>query len=224
MNFHPENELIKSFARGSLVSPLGIMVSAHVNTCSECSRQYQNYIQEFAEELESETFILDGQELEDNFLSVMNKINNDQTIASNKINKFKLDVSGQVIELPAAMNFLADQKISWKEFGKKNAIAPVSVSKEGNLYLIYIGPGESVPHHDHSGIEYTFVAAGSFDDGIASFTTGDFSVSKSGYSHTPKATSSDGCLVISWVEGRLNYFNGILKPLNSILWWYLHRA
>jgi putative transcriptional regulator len=122
------------------------------------------------------------------------------------------------------MSFLKGRQIPWKEFGKNNAIAPVVMSQKGNFYLIYIGPGEIIPQHDHSDIEYSYLVAGSYNDGITTFKTGDFSVSKHGQIHSPQATSDDGCLVISWVEGRLNYFRGFLKPLNSILWWYLHKA
>ncbi len=223
---HPQVHFIQAFAKGDLPSPVATMVSAHLEICEDCQSSYREMIRLESKVLENEIYNLGKSELDKAFESVMGKIDSEMSKAPENLSNenIKIEISGQVIELPRAMNFLKDQKIAWKEFGKKNAIAPVSVGARGNFYLIYIGPGESVPHHDHSGLEYSYVAAGSYDDGISNFNTGDFSVSSSGYTHSPRATSADGCLVISWVEGRLNYFGGILKPLNSLLWWYLHRA
>lgn len=223
---HPQEQVIQAFAKGSLMSPIATMVSAHLEICKICEAHYRSLIDSEAKSLENEAYNLSTSDMDKAFHSIMGKIDSQAIDSYRDLNEdaVSIEISGQIIQLPRAMNFLKDQKIPWKEFGKKNAIAPVSMSPQGNFYLIYIGPGESVPQHDHSGLEYSYVAAGSYEDGISTFNTGDFSVSGSGYTHSPKATSSDGCLVISWVEGRLNYFDGILKPLNSLLWWYLHRA
>lgn len=223
---HPQESLLQAYTQGSLISPIATMVAAHLEVCDYCQTAYQQMLNSEAQDMEKGTHFLSQKEMDNSFEMLMNKVTTikPETTMIRSEEAVKIEISGQIIQLPSAMNFLRDQKIPWKEFGKKNAIAPVSMGPEGNFYLIYIGPGESVPQHDHSGLEYSYVAAGSYDDGITTFNTGDFSVSGSGYSHSPTATSSDGCLVISWVEGRLNYFDGIFKPLNSLLWWYLHRA
>lgn len=221
---HPQDQLIEQLANGDVLTPLATLISSHVEVCSECREKYNFYLSEGAKELtanqKSDDFNMD-----DIFTSVLGKIEAQEYDAENaKEENLTVTISGEVIELPSALNFLRGQNIPWKEFGKKNAIAPVSLGKEGNLYLIYIGPGECVPQHDHSGSEYSYVVAGSYNDGFSHFETGDFSLSEKGHEHSPKATSDDGCLVVSWVEGRLNYFSGIFKPLNSLLWWYLHKA
>lgn len=222
---HPQKQLIQDFAQGSLISPLVTMVSAHLEICDVCQAQYHEMLKGEAIALEDEPSFLSRNEMNGAFDSIMDKIHSKASELKGVTDEsVKVEISGRVIELPRSMSFLKDQKIPWKEFGKKNAIAPVLKTSKGNFYLIYIGPGESVPGHDHSGLEYSYVAAGSYEDGISAFNTGDFSVFGSGYTHSPKATSSDGCLVISWVEGRLNYFEGILKPFNSLMWWYLHRT
>lgn len=223
---HPQEQVIQDFAKGSLIPGVATLVSAHLEVCENCHAHYRQIIAAEAKALEAAVYNLSKSQMDKEFDSIMNKIDSESMHSVDIFaqESVSIEISGQVIQLPRAMSFLKDQKIPWKEFGKMNAIAPVSMGPQGNFYLIYIGPGESVPKHDHSGLEYSYVAAGSYEDGISIFNTGDFSVSGSGYTHSPKATSSDGCLVISWVEGRLNYFDGLLKPLNSLLWWYLHRA
>lgn len=226
MNHHPQNQTIEKYAMGELSAPLSSMVSAHLEECQECSLKYRDVVVRESAQLESGSFPVAQNELDRAFSAVMAGISeiSQEKITSQTLDNVSINISGQVIPLPRSMNFLRDKKIAWKEFGKRNAIAPVVITPEGNFYLIYIGPGESVPQHDHTHAEYSYVVAGSYHDGFSTFETGDFSVSEKGCLHSPKAVSDDGCLVISWVEGRLNYFNGILKPLNSILWWYLHRA
>lgn len=226
MIHHPKNEILELFTTGKLLNPLALMVTAHLNLCKQCSTIYQNLLKIKSANLETSHLQQTDIELDLAFSSVLKMINTDSEISNVKAQTKEtvIDISGQSISLPSSFNFLQNYQINWKEFGNKNAIAPLTISPEGNFYLIYIGPGESVPEHDHSGAEYSYVAAGSYFDGNSNFSTGDFSVSFQNHRHNPKATSDDGCLVISWVEGRLNYFKGIFKPLNTILWWYLHRA
>lgn len=231
MIHHPNDTLILKFSKAEIFSPLASMVSAHIEKCYECREKYQNYLnQESLEEQNSKNDAdLNGNDIANALHLVMNKIGKENDILSppkriEEVEDFFIEVSGEKIQLPRSMNFLKKQTIPWKEFGKKNAIAPVVVTKEGTFYLIYIGPGEAVPHHGHTEIEYSYVAAGAFEDGLSSYETGDFSFTNNTHYHTPKALSDDGCLVISWVEGRLNFFTGFLRPLNNLLWWYLHKA
>lgn len=226
MIHHPQKSIIGKYSKGELLTPLATLVSAHLEVCQTCSSHYSDMIHADALDFESSSIDFSNNTIDHAFGLVMNKIENPDIFhsADNESENIMLRVSGQVIPLPRSMNFLKDKQIPWKEFGQKNAIAPILTGAEGNLYLIYMGPGETVPKHNHEGMEYSYVVAGTYDDGISSFTTGDFGFFTQTTTHSPRATSDDGCLVISWVEGRLNYFDGWLKPLNSILWWYLHRA
>lgn len=225
MIHHPAKSIVSKFATGELLTPLASMISAHLELCSECKQQYKDLLDIEADQFKNEPVQLSDKEVNDAFSLFMNNIDSKkESLPKAENESFILNVSGENIILPHSLSFLKEQKITWKEFGNKNAIAPVITSKEGNFYLIYIGPGESVPEHSHTEIEYSYVVAGSYEDGISKYETGDFSYTDRTHRHSPHATSHDGCLVISWVEGRLNYFKGILSPLNSLLWWYLHRA
>lgn len=225
MTHHPQTELMTKYSIGDVPSYLASMVSAHLDLCEECRLNYSHSIKKESHKMELESYDLSDADINDAFEFVMKKISLPISVTNeNQISDNSFNVGGQVIQLPRSLNFLKERQILWKEFGKNNAIAPIAITPQGNLYLIYIGPGERVPEHNHSNIEYSYVVAGSYDDGHSVYNTGDLSFSNHETSHSPMATSDDGCLVVSWVEGRLNYFGGFLKPLNSILWWYLHRA
>lgn len=227
MNHHPHSDLLSQFAKGELVTPLSSMISAHIELCSDCKKAYKLLTEQEGEELVCAQSEMSATDLDDSFEGFLDLI--ERHTANSACSKGSegavVNVLGRSFHLPRAFGFLQDQIIEWKEFGKKNAVAPMSFSQEkGTFYLIYIGQGERVPEHGHSGSEFSYVAAGSYEDGISKYETGDFSLFDSSQMHSPVATSSDGCLVVSWVEGRLNYFTGILKPLNPLLWWYLRRA
>jgi len=226
MNHHPKPDVLKQFANGEIVTPLASMVSAHVGVCEHCHALYQEFLAEQERDFKIGESIISSSELKESFDSLMTQVaHSDLSQTHNsESDKVEISVSGENFILPDTFNFLKDLNIPWKEFGKRNAIAPVVTSVLGNFYLIYIGPGEQVPEHAHSNNEYSFVVSGSYKDGKTTFVDGDFAVFEKDHTHTPTAVSADGCLVVSWVEGRLNFFKGILSPLNSFLWWYLHRA
>ena len=230
MIHHPDETLILKFSRAEILSPLASMLSAHIEECNECKKKYQEHLNQAFLMPDNVKSVLDlnNDEISSALHLVMNKIEQQknesiiQEKEAKKVADLFIEVSGERIQLPRSMKFLKDQPIPWKEFGKKNAIAPVVTTKEGTFYLIYIGPGETVPHHGHTEIEYSYVAAGAYEDGLSSYETGDFSFTNKSHYHTPKAVSDDGCLVISWVEGRLNFFTGFLKPLNNLLLSLIH--
>ncbi|MGE3609521.1 MAG: cupin domain-containing protein [Bacteriovoracaceae bacterium] len=225
MNHHPQPDVMLEYAQGNILSPLSVMVAAHLEVCKECRDQYTKTLEKLTKP-DAEVFQVPSDEMNSALNNIFNMIDQgvEEIKPAKELSPFEITVAGQVIPLPRSMSFLKDQVIPWKEFGKQNAIAPVISQENGRFYLIYMGPGETVPHHDHNGREFSYVVAGTYNDGISNFSSGDFSVFKKGDQHTPHATSDDGCLVVSWVEGRLNFFTGIFKPLNRILWWYLHKA
>lgn len=94
----------------------------------------------------------------------------------------------------------------------------------GSLLFIYVGPGEAIPEHGHAGKEYGCVIEGKFEGHGQNFSTGDFTFYDKNTHHSPKALSEEGCLVLVWLEKRLNFLSGPLKPLNPLLWWYLNRV
>jgi anti-sigma factor ChrR (cupin superfamily) len=106
-------------------------------------------------------------------------------------------------------------------FGKGGKIC--KLGDEGNkaLFLIHLSFNEEVPLHSHEGAEHSYVISGSYTADGVQFETGDFSTSTESVTHAPKAGSEDGCLLLSSVENRLNFFQGWLSPLNGLLWWVL---
>ncbi|WP_417335827.1 cupin domain-containing protein [Halobacteriovorax marinus] len=225
VGYHPDHKILEKYATGDLGVGISLLVSAHLDHCEQCSRHVSQLtadaVNSFMEPVTDISYNLDS-ELDQLIGSIDTEVLNKSSVQREEDGK--VTFLDKTFTLPRSMAYLASKELNWKEFGKNSRIAPVETTEEGNLYFIYLDKNEEVPQHGHEGIEYSYVAAGSYGSQSDIFNTGDFSSFDSQIIHTPKALSDDGCLVISWVEKRLNFFTGIFSPLNKIMWWYLHKA
>ena len=225
LKYHPDQKLLEQYATGGLGVGISLLVSAHLEHCQQCSKQMAHLtdraVEKFMMPASEVSYDLDN-EL-NHLLSKIDTIETYDDIAENN-DVAQISFLDKKFFLPKGMGHLASKELNWKEFGKNSRIAPVEVTEQGNLYFIYLDKNEEVPLHGHEGIEYSYVAAGSYASCSDVFNTGDFSSFDSHIKHAPKALSDDGCLVISWVEKRLNFFTGVFSPLNKLMWWYLHKA
>ena len=223
--YHPNDSLIAEYAKGTISPGLGLLVSAHIKQCEECFFKIENLSAREAQSLKE----AQGESpinLDEAFDALMGEIDEivEPALQEEESPAQTLHVKGQEFTLPLGLTFALEKPVNWKEFGKKSCIAPVMETERGNLYFIYLGPGEEIPNHDHEAVEYSYVVQGCYESQGHFLSTGTFSQFNNGEQHSPRAVSDDGCLVVSWVEKRLNFFTGVFYPLNKLLWWYLHKA
>lgn len=223
MKHHPSNEVLKKYAEAELNESLSSVVSAHIEQCSMC-RSSVNSIEKFlATDLYSKTS--PSQESLDSIWSnITGKLDAKprQEKSSDLSKPTHITVGDQTFEMPRSLRNINLPDMKWMSFGREGKIARLKGDESSSLLLIYLGPNEEVPLHSHSGAEYSYVISGSFAASGTVFETGDFAFSDNTDVHTPKATSPDGCLLVSNVEERLNFFQGLLKPLNWIFWKFLN--
>ena len=226
--YHPDIELIKKYESGELEAGLGLLVKTHLNNCEACRVRAESELERQASDFfhSSDTTQISPDQSDDIFNSIFEKVEGAQPkVERNNINgPATLKFHDKTFLLPDTLSFVSDKDISWKEFGENSAVAQVTSGKAGGLFFIYLGPGETIPKHGHHGREYSYVLDGHYSSDGHRLDTGDFSTFEESDIHEPSTTSEDGCLVISWVENRLNFLHGIFAPLNRLLWWYLKRS
>lgn len=222
ISHHPKPDLIQKFAQGDLQAPLASVVSAHIEFCSVCSRKVKSLEAELAEDFFSNSLSCQKSEKKDAWSQLASRLQSTPAQRSENTHAGVLEIEGQSFSLPRSLKSLGSSNIEWMPFGQGGKITKLAEKSNENLFLIYLASGETVPTHSHEGVEYTYVISGSFKANGQEFTTGDFSISDQSTLHAPQATSDDGCLILSSVEERLNFFQGFLKPLNSVLWWFLN--
>ena len=78
----------------------------------------------------------------------------------------------------------------------------LSPHARGDLRLIRLCPGASLPEHGHSGEELTLVLRGAFRDETGTFSAGDFADLDDETRHTVTATEDGECILLIASEGK----------------------
>jgi putative transcriptional regulator len=92
-------------------------------------------------------------------------------------------------------------------------------SPDANVIMLKVAAGQPVPHHGHSGTEYTQVLSGSFTDSLGQYRAGDCIEMDEEVSHQPVVDRDGECICLAAVEGRLRlsgWVGRLLQPLIGI--------
>jgi putative transcriptional regulator len=92
-------------------------------------------------------------------------------------------------------------------------------SPDANVIMLKVAAGQPVPHHGHTGTEYTQVLTGSFSDALGQYRAGDCMEMDEEVNHQPVVDQDGECVCLAAVEGRLR-LNGwvgrLIQPLIGI--------
>jgi putative transcriptional regulator len=69
--------------------------------------------------------------------------------------------------------------------------------------MLKVAPGQKMPHHSHSGTEYTQILQGSFHDDFGRYVAGDCVEADEEVEHQPIVDSEMECVCLAAVDGRL---------------------
>jgi putative transcriptional regulator len=95
----------------------------------------------------------------------------------------------------------------------------VPESPDANVIMLKVAAGQPVPHHGHSGTEYTQVLSGSFTDSLGQYRAGDCIEMDEEVSHQPVVDRDGECICLAAVEGRLRlsgWIGRLIQPLIGI--------
>lgn len=217
MKHHPSKPLLQQFAAADLDLPTSTLISAHIEACSSCAKEVHAIEQRLSNDcFETGMGAVDSEAIWEKFrLSLRSaELKPTAKISENPT----LTIQGHRFTAPRALAKILRSDLKWKTFGSGGRIAKLQGSGESDLFLIHLPPKQSVPLHTHSDKEYSYVIAGRFFADGETYESGDFGVSDSAVRHAPVAGDDDGCLLISSIQGRLNFFTGWLTPLNVVFW------
>ena len=89
-------------------------------------------------------------------------------------------------------------------------------SSDANVIMLKVAAGHRVPHHGHSGTEYTQVLTGSFSDSFGRYRAGDLIEMDEDVDHQPVVDAGGECVCLVSVEGRLRlsgWIGRLVQPL-----------
>ncbi len=217
---HPDNQLLKAFAEGSLDSVVAALISVHVSSCQNCSDSLRVQEASLADALlEDDAPANDlapclGKQDFDAFLNQITLSEpKPEPVESRGADPVVIRVQGQSIEVPSVLSIFAELAGHWQSV--VGHLWQKAVSGHGSPYqidFIYMEAGGKIPRHTHRGREFTLVLQGSFSDELGRYGVGDLVVRNGVDEHTPY--SDEGCLCLAVIDAPLHFTAGLARLLN----------
>ncbi|MGO4173489.1 ChrR family anti-sigma-E factor [Bosea sp. TAF32] len=105
----------------------------------------------------------------------------------------------------------------WRPIGIRIAMRRIEVpGAEARVFMLRAGPGIALPHHKHSGLEWTTILSGAYEHEYGRYASGDFDEADSEHDHTPRVDPVEGCTCIVAMTGNVlfqGWLGRLLQPL-----------
>jgi putative transcriptional regulator len=195
---HPSEETLAAFAAGTLDEARGLIVAMHLSRCEACSRDVGRFEAIGGALLDAAPpAALRPGALEDALR--------------------RLDTADAGPEQPA--DPLDRHKLGkWRWVGPGVYRRSVSVpEKHGvKVFMLKAAPGTRLPHHRHSGAEWTCVLEGAFEHEFGRYGPGDFDEADETMEHHPTVSEGVPCICIVALQGNIQLqsrLGRLLQPL-----------
>ena len=210
---HPSEEMLLSYAAGSMSEPLALLVATHLALCPECRRQVAAYETLGGEELENQAPAMLAS---DSLVSVLDR----------------LDAPAPVIEAPEPRQAAVDlrlprplrdyvagslEDLDWHQRGGIGEASLLADRDGFKTRLMRIRPKTAIPEHSHHGSEYTLVLTGGFSDHTGHFVRGDVAVADPAVQHRPIADPGEDCICLAVTDAPLRFTGTIARLLSPLL-------
>ena len=202
---HPSETVLADFASSVLDEAAALVVAAHVAQCPECQKAVRQFEAIGGALLEDEDVSEEMSVTADGLLDRAGP-DGDASPMTDTAHASAVPDADEVQSAPPV-----DRLINLYEGGKWRWLGPgvhwrsISVpSDEGiRVFMLKARSGTSLPHHRHSGIEWTTVLEGAFEHAQGRFGPGDFDEADSSVEHEPVVAKGADCICLVAMNGRL---------------------
>lgn len=105
----------------------------------------------------------------------------------------------------------------WRPIGIRVAMRRVAVpGAQARVFMLRAGPGIALPHHRHTGFEWSTILSGAYEHEYGRYAAGDFDEADAEHEHTPRVDAVEGCTCIVAVTGNVlfqGWLGRLLQPL-----------
>ncbi|MFL2771294.1 MAG: ChrR family anti-sigma-E factor [Rhodospirillaceae bacterium] len=217
-NHHPADDILLSYAAGSLDEPTSILIATHLALCPLC-RQHVSGAETVGGELLND---VEPVSIEEGALeSVLARLDEGDGEPINVSSARKMEQNE--LNLPRPLSEYIEGSIKslpWRWLGPGVHYTPLAPDAKGpKAGLLRIAPGTRVPMHGHSGQEYTMVLSGGYTDMTGNYQRGDVEAAEHGLVHQPVADVGEECVCLVVTEGTLQptgFFAKVLQPFFRI--------
>lgn len=190
----PSEELLLSYANGTLSPPEAVVMAAHLSLRPQ-SRSWVNKLQAVGGEMLD---TVAPASLSDDALSrAMSLIECD----CNEVQQ--QPALNDMPELPEPLRRYALGP--WRRLGPGIRVRDVHAPRDGDtrVILLKIASGQSTPKHTHGGVELTCVLSGAYATETRRFDVGDLEEADGDVLHQPRVVSDEPCLCVVALDGQI---------------------
>ena len=202
---HPSEAVLADYASSVLDEAAALVVAAHVAQCPQCQKVVRQYE------------AIGGALLESAGVSEQMNVTADSLLAHAGPDIDPAPMSATAV-LDAGVNDTPDHSVSsvdrlinlyeggkWRWLGPGVHWRTISVPSDEDIrvFLLRAKSGTSLPHHRHSGIEWTCVLEGAFEHAQGRFGPGDFDEADPTVEHEPIVSKGADCVCLVAMNGQL---------------------
>lgn len=200
ISHHPSDATLQARASGTLDPARGLIVDMHLSRCPACAERIKL------------------------FEAVGGALLEDTAVAQLKPGALERLFRRLAQEVPIAEPTPSSDPLDSYELGKWRWVGPgvhqrsVSVPETDGLkvFMLKARPGTRLPHHKHTGYEWTCVLQGAFEHEFGRFGAGDFDEADETMEHKPVVCEGEPCICIVALQGNIalqSRLGRILQPL-----------
>lgn len=122
--------------------------------------------------------------------------------------------------LPAPLHTYFGKRYSelrWRWAGPGMYFIRSARATEGNLIMLKISPGRSLPVHSHGGSELTQILKGAYDDALGHFASGDMADLDSNTLHQPVTCPGVPCICVAALDAPLKFSGWFARKLQPLI-------
>ena len=185
---HPSAEILAAYATGVHEPGFGLVVGAHIETCTACRAQVGAF------EAASGAALTQLPPT---------------AISADALTRTLARLDSDPAARPAArdtrplLDRLPIKAKRWVAPGVWVAAVDTPHAPENRVYLLSVAKGMVSARHEHSGAEYCTVLKGAYRDEVGTFAAGDFAAADSHLNHQPIVEGDEACVCLFATEGRL---------------------
>lgn len=216
INHHVSEDLLLSYAAGSLAEGWGIAVATHLALCPSCRRNLAA-----AERIGGRLFTeLSCDALEtSSWTEGRRRLNEQVHSALPRMQPVPQEAPSVMVPEPLR-SYVGDDfdSLKWRALGLGAYEVRIPTSdNETTVRLLRIPIGKPVPEHSHGGRELTLVLSGYFVDGDMKFARGDMEDADATVTHTPVAGSDSDCICLAVTDLPLKFSSWFMRAIQPIL-------
>ena len=218
INHHPSDDMLLSFAAGSLPEGFALLIATHASLCADCQGRIRD-----AERIGG-ALLHNGEPVPvspDALANVMRRIADmPQDPAEDEVpGKFEA-IPNPCVPTPLhAFVPGSFEEVRWRMLGPgvKQILLPLDEGKSTKTRLMKLSPGTTTPVHSHEGLECTLVLRGSFSDELGQYGRGDVQEADGKIHHQPVADMGEDCICLAVTDAPLKFDTLVGKLLQPIL-------